>query len=158
MFFFLKWFFFLPPLLDFGFFLIQNRETKHSGLKEKYKDKIRLLCYYIYIYIHDWLADAYGSFVSTGVCNLEVPSSNPGRAAYLSSWLCIYSAPNCWNSCIIRLTTTTAFQGAGQANIICWTNAGLMFGQRRRRWTNIKPTLGQFIMFSGLHTQILPSV
>ena len=41
-----------------------------------------------------------GSFVSTGACNLEVPSSNPGRAWYLSSWLCIYSAPNClktWN-------------------------------------------------------------
>ena len=41
-----------------------------------------------------------GSFVSTVACNLEVPGSNPGRAWYLSSWLCIYSAPNCpkeWN-------------------------------------------------------------
>ena len=41
-----------------------------------------------------------GSFVSTGACNLEVPCSNPGRAWYSSSWLCIYSAPNCskaWN-------------------------------------------------------------
>ena len=36
-----------------------------------------------------------GSFVSTGACNLGVPGSNPGRAEYLSSWLCIYSAPNC---------------------------------------------------------------
>ena len=36
-----------------------------------------------------------GSFVSTGACNLEVPGSNPGRAGYLSSWLCIYSASNC---------------------------------------------------------------
>ena len=30
-----------------------------------------------------------------GACNLEVPGSNPGRAEYLSSWFCIYSAPNC---------------------------------------------------------------
>ena len=30
-----------------------------------------------------------------GACNLEVPGSNPGRAGYLSSWFCIYSAQNC---------------------------------------------------------------
>ena len=36
-----------------------------------------------------------GSFVSTGTCNLEEPGSNPGRDGYLSSWLCICSAPNC---------------------------------------------------------------
>ena len=36
-----------------------------------------------------------GSFVSTGACNLGVLGSNPGRDGYLSSWLCIYSAPNC---------------------------------------------------------------
>ena len=36
-----------------------------------------------------------GSFVSTGACNLEVPGSNPGRAGYLLSWLCIYSDPIC---------------------------------------------------------------
>ena len=30
-----------------------------------------------------------------GACNLEVPGSNPGRAGYLSSWFCLYSAPNC---------------------------------------------------------------
>ena len=29
------------------------------------------------------------SFVSTEACNLEVPGANPGRAGYLSSWLCI---------------------------------------------------------------------
>ena len=27
-----------------------------------------------------------------GACNLDVPGSNPGRAGYLSSWFCIYSA------------------------------------------------------------------
>ena len=36
-----------------------------------------------------------GSFVSTGAYNLEVAGSNPGLEGYLSSWLCIYSAPNC---------------------------------------------------------------
>ena len=36
-----------------------------------------------------------GSFVSAGACNLVVPDLNPGRDGYLSSWLCIYSAPNC---------------------------------------------------------------
>ena len=30
-----------------------------------------------------------------GACNLEVPGLNPRRAGYFSSWLCIYSAPNC---------------------------------------------------------------
>ena len=35
-----------------------------------------------------------GSFVSIGACNLGVPGSNPGRDGYLSSWLCVYSAPN----------------------------------------------------------------
>ena len=34
-------------------------------------------------------------------CNLEVPGSNPGRGGYLSSWLCIYSAPNCSNDCTV---------------------------------------------------------
>ena len=28
-----------------------------------------------------------------GACNLEVRGLNPGRFGYLSSWLCIYSAP-----------------------------------------------------------------
>ena len=41
------------------------------------------------------MAGSEGSFVSAGACNLGVPGSNPGRAGYLSSWLCIYSAPNC---------------------------------------------------------------
>ena len=41
------------------------------------------------------IADADGSSVSTRVCNLEVPDSNPDRAGYLSSWFCVYSAPNC---------------------------------------------------------------
>ena len=42
-----------------------------------------------------WLTGPDGSFVSTGTCNLEVTGSNPGRAGYLSSWLCICSASIC---------------------------------------------------------------
>ena len=30
-----------------------------------------------------------------------------------------------------------------------WTNVVLLFGQRRRRWANSKPTLGQRLMFLG---------
>ena len=36
------------------------------------------------------------------------------------------------------------------ANTICWPNAGLMLAQRRRRWDNFKPALGQQIVFAGL--------
>ena len=32
-----------------------------------------------------------------------------------------------------------------------WPNVGLLLGQRRRRWANSKPTLGQRLMFAGLH-------
>ena len=34
-------------------------------------------------------------------------------------------------------------------NIRRWLNFGLLFGQRRRRWANSKPTLGQLLMFAG---------
>ena len=30
-----------------------------------------------------------------------------------------------------------------------WPNVGLLLGQRRRRWANSKPTLGQRLMFPG---------
>ena len=46
------------------------------------------------MYVHPSKAGPDGPFVSTGACRLEVPDSNPGRAGYLSSWLCIYSSPN----------------------------------------------------------------
>ena len=35
------------------------------------------------------------------------------------------------------------------ANTRRLTNAGLMLGQRRRRWTNIKPTLGKRLVLAG---------
>ena len=31
-----------------------------------------------------------------------------------------------------------------------WSNVGLVFGQRRRRWANVSPTLGQRIVFAGI--------
>ena len=40
-----------------------------------------------------------------GACSLEVPGSNPGRAGYLSSWLCRYSAPNCSKACSVYSAT-----------------------------------------------------
>ena len=36
-----------------------------------------------------------------------------------------------------------------RANMVHSTNAGLMLGQRRRRWPNISPALGKCSMFSG---------
>ena len=40
-------------------------------------------------------------------------------------------------------------------NTTHWNNVGLMLGQRRRRWTSIKPTLFQFIVFPGMITRLL---
>ena len=34
-------------------------------------------------------------------------------------------------------------------NMIHWPNVGSILGQRRRRWTDIDPTLAQFIMLTG---------
>ena len=31
-----------------------------------------------------------------------------------------------------------------------WNHAGLMLIQRRRRWTSIKPALGQCLVFTGM--------
>ena len=33
--------------------------------------------------------------------------------------------------------------------MIRWSKLGLLLGQRRRRWTNSRPTLGQRLMFAG---------
>ena len=30
-----------------------------------------------------------------------------------------------------------------------WSNAGLMLGQRHRRWANIKPAFGPVVVFAG---------
>ena len=42
------------------------------------------------------------------------------------------------------------FQHALPANLTHEHSVCLILGQRRRRWTNIKPTLGEYIVFSGL--------
>ena len=36
-----------------------------------------------------------------------------------------------------------------QSNRAVWSDAGLILDQRRRRWANIKPALGQLRLFSG---------
>ena len=63
---------------------------------------------YLYLFLHIYLQNSMlndnmpdnkagpdGSFVLTEACNLGVSDSNYDRAGYLSSLLCIYSAPNC---------------------------------------------------------------
>ena len=50
---------------------------------------LKLMFGYAQIFFFTKVQMCDGSFVSTGACNLEVPGSNPGRAEYLSSWLCI---------------------------------------------------------------------
>ena len=50
---------------------------------------------------------------------------------------------------------TVASLTGGKANILAHTqhchNDGLMLGQRRRRLTNIKPALGQYLVIVGCH-------
>ena len=53
---------------------------------------IIVLCYLYFKYVYILLL--HGLPASTASCNLEVPGSNLSQAEYLSSWLCIYSAPN----------------------------------------------------------------
>ena len=38
------------------------------------------------------------------------------------------------------------------ANTTRWPNAGLMLAQRRRRWANISPALGQRVVFAGINS------
>ena len=40
--------------------------------------------------------------------------------------------------------------GVDPVNTISWPDAGLMLGQRQRRWANIKRALGQHLVFAGL--------
>ena len=55
-------------------------------------------------------------------------------------------------------STSRIFQTAvvitSTANARCWTDAGLMLGQRRRRWPSIKPTLFQHLAFTGAASTI----
>ena len=52
-----------------------------------------------------------------------------------------YSKSAIWADTDIRLIP---------ANTTHWSNVGLMLGQRRRRWANIKPTLFQSVVFAGI--------
>ena len=46
--------------------------------------------------------------------------------------------------------------GAFTANTRTWPNVASILAQRRRRWLNIKTTLGQVFVFAGLRPQGLP--
>ena len=48
-----------------------------------------------------------------------------------------------------RLLPTQNYIHPPPANTTRWTNADLMLGQRRRRWTNIKTALVQRLVFAG---------
>ena len=58
-----------------------------------------------------------------------------------------------WNlqfQILIQLHWDTFSPAHFPANTRHWANVGLMLGQRRRRWTNIKPILVQCLVFAGL--------
>ena len=38
------------------------------------------------------------------------------------------------------------------ANTRCLPSAGLMLAQRRRRWANIDPALGEHLVFAGIYS------
>ena len=72
-----------------------------------------------------------------------------------SFWWLLWSAP-------IPPVSLTPFLGCGDPDPLSlsmvipsitrrWTSAGLMLAQRRRRWTNIKPSLVQRVVFAVFH-------
>ena len=49
----------------------------------------------------------------------------------------------------LSVKTVSAFRHTSPASTKHWIDVGLMLGQRRRRWPNIKPTLFQCLVFAG---------
>ena len=83
-------------------------------------------------------------------------SSSPARPAAPNVWTTVFDAA-CLPGILTGETTIKAVvnrelrinrQEAGQCTFL--PNAGLMLGQRRWRWPNIKSALGQDLLFSGL--------
>ena len=75
-----------------------------------------------------------------------VPSSNPGRAGYLSSWLCIYSAPNCSNVWSVQCSLWYCPANTRHLYNIYTTSA-----QRLRRWSNIASSHTNVLCLLGVH-------
>ena len=82
------------PLL-FGSLIVSTRWELSDSVPLCVQHALPPTCGSLYMFFTTAGASPDGSFVSTGACNLGVPGSNPGRDGYLSSWLCIYRAPNC---------------------------------------------------------------
>ena len=81
--------------LHYVIFWLMRREF-HSVLSMYEQDEfVWIQSNFTAFSFNKWKAGPDGSFVSTRTWNLGVPGSSPGRSEYLSSWLCIYSAPNC---------------------------------------------------------------
>ena len=62
---------------------------------------------------------------------------------------CIVTADKCQTVTFIILYQSL-WPHCRLSDTIHWTNIGLMLGQRRRRWLNIKPVFGQCILFAGI--------
>ena len=59
----------------------------------------------------------------------------------------IIANPNPCLACLLEFS-----DGILQTNVRRPHNAGLMLGQCRRRWPNIKPALDECLMFAGFHS------
>ena len=71
-----------------------------------------------------------------GMYREDADTASGWQAAWLAA--CLYPRPGH----ILLTTIARACHPANPANTRRLPNVGLMLGQRRRRWTNIKPTLG----------------
>ena len=88
----------------------------------------------------------------TPVCRPDTPRAQPFLTARakrpLSRWIAPYRE-RCQPPVRVR---SAGVQINPDVDCVPWTpwhNAGLMLAQRRRRWANISPALGQHVVFSG---------
>ena len=71
------------------------------------------------------------------------------KYTYISSFeagICVSNYSFKW----MKVETNNTEAEGFPANTRRWPSAGLMLAQRRRRWVNISPALGQRLVFSGL--------
>ena len=59
-------------------------------------------------------------------------------------------------SLVLSLVSSCRHRAAVDVNMRRWPNAGLMLGHRRRRWTNITPTLGQRLVWPLFYLLFAP--
>ena len=54
-----------------------------------------------------------------------------------------------WSNCMILSNVGPTRRGTSPASTRCWSNVGLVWGHRLRRWPNINSTLDQRTLFTG---------